>query len=195
MSIRLEMLQVARLAPKVLGPEATGLVAKFLRTQQNEDGGFKDRKGQSDLYYTVFGLDALTALQQQFDAERVRSFATSFGDGAGLDFVHLCALARCWAAIRRETLPDVSPTETLRQRLAAFRSRDGGFNATPNGARGTAYGAFLGVAAYQDLQATLPEPMELVRSLKFLETEARGPTKFSVAVRCPLALPTRQRRP
>ena len=98
-SIRLEMLQVARLAPKVLGPEVTELVAKFLRAQQSDNGGFKDRKGVSDLYYTVFGLDALTALQQPFDVERVRLFAQSFGDGAGLDFVHLCALARCWAAI------------------------------------------------------------------------------------------------
>ena len=44
MSIRLEMLQVARLAPKMLG-DATELVTKFVRAQQNADGGFKDRKG------------------------------------------------------------------------------------------------------------------------------------------------------
>ena len=98
MSIRLEMLQVARLAPKMLG-DATELVAKFVCSQQNEDGGFKDRKGASDLYYTVFGLDALVALQEPFEAERVRAYAESFGDGASLDFVHLCALARCWAAV------------------------------------------------------------------------------------------------
>jgi len=171
MSIRLEMLQVARLAPKVLGPEATELVASYLHGQQNDNGGFKDREGQSDLYYTVFGLDALTALQRPVDADRVRSFAESFGDGGGLDFVHLCALARCWAAVGREKSAGVSPASSLRQRLAAFRSRDGGFNATPNSARGTAYGAFLGVAAYQDLQASVPEPVELVRSLKLLETE------------------------
>src|SRR4051812_31389160 len=131
MSIRLEMLQVARLAPKVLGPEVTELVASFLLAQQNDDGGFKDRKGQSDLYYTVFGLDALTALQKSFDAERVRAFAESFGDGAKLDFVHLCALARCWAAVQRGASLSVSPFDAVRQRLAAFRSRDGGFNATP----------------------------------------------------------------
>src|SRR2546423_1498619 len=95
------MLQVARLAPKVLGDDAVQLVTQFLRSQQNEDGGFKDRKGKSDLYYTVFGLDALAALQQPFDKDRIRSYAESFGDGATLDFVHLCALARCWAALER----------------------------------------------------------------------------------------------
>jgi hypothetical protein len=170
------MLQVARLAPKVLGPEATELVAGFLRAQQNEDGGFNDRSGRSDLYYTVFGLDALEALQQPFDVERVRSFASSFGDGAGLDFVHLCALARCWAAVKRQVLNRSGeivepPVTALAGHISAFRARDGGFNATTGGARGTAYGAFLGVAAYQDLGMELPEPMELVRSLKFLETE------------------------
>ena len=52
-------MQVARLAPKVLGDEATQLVIRFLKSQQNDDGGFKDRTGQSDLYYTVFGLAKL----------------------------------------------------------------------------------------------------------------------------------------
>jgi len=169
MSIRLEMLQVARLAPKMLG-DATPLVANFVRSQQNEDGGFRDRKGQSDLYYTVLGLDALMGLQQPIDAERVRGYAQAFGDGASLDFVHLCALARRWSAIGTGVVP-LEVSAALANRLAIFRSRDGGFHPKPNSARGTAYGAFLGLAAYQDLSTPLPEPMELVRSLKFLETE------------------------
>jgi prenyltransferase beta subunit len=189
MSIRLEMLQVARLAPKVLGVEATELVARFLRSQQNPDGGFKDRKGQSDLYYTVFGLDALAALQQPLEAGPVRAYIESFGEGTGLDFVHLCALARSWVALERpfpNSRESRSPERTdleigapipgthrdvLLQHLAAFRSRDGGFHSAAHSARGSAYGAFLGLAAYQDLNAALPEPMELVRSLKLLETE------------------------
>jgi len=44
MSLRLEMLQVARLAPKVLG-DSTDLVRQFILHQQNADGGFKDRAG------------------------------------------------------------------------------------------------------------------------------------------------------
>ena len=164
------MLQVARLAPKILGEDAAQLVAKFLRSQQNEDGGFKDRKGTSDLYYTVFGLDALTALQQPTEADRVRAFVETFGAGAGLDFVHLCALARCWNALGKDAIPP-AVRAALGGRLKAFRARDGGFNSKPDAVRGTTYGAFLGLAAYQDLRTPLPEPPELVRSLKFLETE------------------------
>src|SRR4051812_49513647 len=56
------MLQLARLAHKSLG-EATDLVTSFLRSQFNPDGGVKDRAGNSDLYYTVFGLEGLLALR------------------------------------------------------------------------------------------------------------------------------------
>ena len=58
MSIRLEMIQVARLAPELLG-DAAGLVRSFMIKQLHDNGGFVDRKGDPDLYYTVFGLDGL----------------------------------------------------------------------------------------------------------------------------------------
>ncbi|MBI5775225.1 MAG: hypothetical protein HZA89_15995, partial [Verrucomicrobia bacterium] len=98
MSIRLEMLQVARIAPKLLG-ESTALVEAFLRRQQNPDGGFKDRTGRSDLYYTVFGLDGLLALQAELPLDSTTAYLKTFGDGDGLDFVHRCCLARAWATV------------------------------------------------------------------------------------------------
>src|SRR3982751_1273757 len=98
MSLRLEMLQVARVAPKMLGDSAD-LVREFLLKQQNPNGGFKNRIGVSDLYYTIFGLDALFALQAQFDLERAAAYLRSFESGHFLDFVHLCCLARGWATL------------------------------------------------------------------------------------------------
>ena len=53
------MLQVARLAPRLLG-ESIENVREFLDSQQT-GGGFVDRDGSPDLYYTVFGLDGLAA--------------------------------------------------------------------------------------------------------------------------------------
>ena len=87
MSLRLEMIQVARLAPKLLG-DSTELVEAFLRGQQNDNGGFSDRDGVSDLYYTVFGLDSLIALNAEIDFARLENHLQGFGDGQGLDFVH-----------------------------------------------------------------------------------------------------------
>ena len=56
------MLQIARLSPNLLG-ESCDLIRQFLTSQQLPDGGFADRSGNSDLYYTVFGLESFLALR------------------------------------------------------------------------------------------------------------------------------------
>lgn len=167
MSIRLEMLQVARLAPKLLG-DSTDLVSNFVRSQQNPDGGFKDRAGRSDLYYTVFGVDALTALRQEPPLERVQRFAQG-ADRDDLDFVHVCALIRCLTAT--QPLGTSAMANACAERVMRFRAADGGFSQTPGAKRGTAYGAFLAVSALQDLKLPVPEPQRLADSLQHLATE------------------------
>ena len=56
------MLQVARLAPTLLQSSAD-LVGGFFRERYDPAGGFTNRAGLPDLYYTVFGLEGLAALQ------------------------------------------------------------------------------------------------------------------------------------
>ena len=163
MSLRLEMLQVARLAPKMLA-DSSELVRKFFLSQQNPDGGFKDRSGRSDLYYTVFGLEGLMALQSSFDRAKVRRYLDGFG--GDLDFIHLCCLARCWAALNEK--PAGAPE--LLARVEAHRTPDGGYSVLGSANTGTAYACFLALAAYQDLGAAMPDPLRAVQSLKFLET-------------------------
>ena len=162
------MMQVARLAPKLLG-ESAELVRGFLRRQQNDDGGFKDRAGRSDLYYTVFGIDALVALQAELPVERIEVYLRNFGDGEQLDFVHLCCLARAWAAVTGKNV--TASARRLLERIETFRSRDGGYNPAGGSEFGTAYGCFLALGAYQDLRQELPEPLRMVQCLKCLETE------------------------
>ena len=159
------MLQVARLAPTQLG-ESRDLVVAFLRGHMNPDGGFQDRAGASDLYYTVFGLDALVALQQRLPVAETGAYLDRFGDGAGLDFVHLACLARGWAALRR--LPDASSIDRVVARLEECRSDDGGYSTMPRSADGTSYAAFLAMGAYEDIGRELPQPERLAGSLSGL---------------------------
>jgi prenyltransferase beta subunit len=159
------MLQVARLAPKQLG-ESRDLVSTFLRESINPDGGFRDRAGASDLYYTVFGLDALIALQEPLPVEETSRYLERFGDGVGLDFVHLACLARAWAALRRR--PDPVFADRLLARIETCRHAGGGYATTPAAGHGSAYGAFLAMGAYQDLGRPLPEPQRLLASLQRL---------------------------
>jgi hypothetical protein len=164
------MLQVARLAPKQLG-ESRDLVAAFLRSHTNPDGGFQDRAGASDLYYTVFGLDALIALQEEVPAEETAAFLRTW-DPASLDFVHAACLARAWAAIRRSPHPDV-----IRQVLAGIescRSADGGYATAAGALHGTAYAAFLALGAYEDFGRTMPAPEQVMTSIRRLRAADGG---------------------
>lgn len=170
------MLQVARLAPKLLG-ESTELVEEFLCRQQNEDGGFKDRAGESDLYYTTFGIDGLLALQAKLPVARIETYLAGFGSGEDLDFVHLCCLARAWAAVSHQGSTEPLLTQrrgAMLRRLESFRSQDGGYGPTARAEFGTAYGCFLALGASQDLKTDLPEPLRLAQCLKFLETKDGG---------------------
>ena len=162
------MLQVARLARQLLG-ESSQLVVDYLRSQINSDGGFKDRSGKSDLYYTVFGLQALCALQAELPTISTKEYLHTFGGGESLDFVHLTCLARCWAMMSDGSLREPARNELL-NRLESFRSRDGGYHDASDSEHGTTYGCFLAIAAHQDLQANSPNEDGLRHCLKSLQT-------------------------
>jgi len=168
MSLRLEMLQVGRVAPKVLG-ESADLVRNFLLSQQNPDGGFQDRDGQSDLYYTVFGMDALAVFHAEPDLTAVESFLLKYKEGEGLDLVHLSCLCRCWGTLGKDRMPK-GLRKALLTRLEAFRKSCGGWDNNPKREHGTAYGSFLALGAYQDLGKLPPKPLRILQSLKHLET-------------------------
>ncbi len=167
MSLRLEMLQVARVAPKLLG-ESAELVRDFLARQIGADGAGRDRDGRPDLYYTIFALAGLQAMQAELPVARVETFLSSFGGGENLDFVHLGALARCWAAVgvpMRGGLAD-----QVLERIERHRTADGGYDADVGERFGNAYACFVALGAYQDLGREILEPLRMVQCLKFLET-------------------------
>lgn len=176
MSLRLEMLQVARLAPRVLG-DASDLVRVFLQRQWSPSGAGRDRGGRDDLYYTIFVLAGLQALQAETPDAGVEAYLRSFGAGETLDFVHLGALARSWAAIGMERMPAGLAGEIL-ARIEAFRTPDGGYDGEQGSEHGSPYGCFLALGAYQDLHVALPEPLRMVQCLKFLETPDGGWTNL-----------------
>ena len=172
MSTRLHQLQVARLSPTLLG-EAADLVAAFVESTHTSQGGFADRAGKCDLYYTVFAVEGLLALQRDLPVDALRSYLQTLGDGDGLDLIHLGCLARVWAAIGRDGLDDAT-RRAMVDRIARFRSGDGGFNQDIGEARGTSYAGFIGFAAYEDLGATLPDADRLAASVQSLADASGG---------------------
>lgn len=174
MSLRLEMLQVARLAPTLLG-DSSALIRDFLLGELNDDGGFRGRDGASDLYYTVFGVDSLTALQVDLPAARLAGFIDRFtlDEIEALDLVHAACLARCRAALADGASHSIS-VDRLQARIAACRSGDGGFGHNPQSESGTVYGCFLALGAQQDLGVDLEDVDHAVAFINSMRTADGG---------------------
>ena len=166
MSLRLQLLQIARLAPRLLA-DSTPLVRDFFARQFNEIGAACDRGGKPDLYYTIFALAGAQAMDAPIPKDQTRQWLATFQNGEALDLVHLGALARCWAATGGVEKEIAAP---ILARIEQFRQPDGGYNSTPNAEFGTAYDAFVALGAYEDLSARPPDSINLIRSLKRLET-------------------------
>ena len=162
------MLQVARLAPNLLG-DSGELIGKFLSSQLCSDGGFADRDGHSDLYYTVFGLESFLALRLAPPMASVKSYLKAFGAGEDLDFVHLTCLGRCWATVSQGDFR-LFPMEAILHRIETFRSGDGGYAQNPGVDAGSVYAAFLALGVYEDFHIPAPGPSRLVESLHSLRS-------------------------
>lgn len=165
------MLQVARLAPTML-EGATERVIEFFETQAHEGGGFRDRAGNPDLYYSVFGLEGRLALQVSAPQELTTSYLTGFGDGGELDFVHGACLARCWASMDVPMAP--AHSEGLLTAMETCRTPDGGYGAHPDAEHGTIYHSFLALGVYQDLGRQLPHSERLLDVVAGLRTDDGG---------------------
>ncbi len=178
MSFRLQMLQVARAAPKVLG-ESTSLVERFLHSQVSKVGGVLDRDGKPDLYYTVFGIEGLLALRAELPATQIQNWLTGFGSGESLDFVHLCCLARCRAAMSQHP-PDHEWRAAIAGRLEKYRTPGGGYHPASGRAQGSAYGCLLAAAAYEDIGLPLPDAGQVKACMDALICSAGGWTNEAI---------------
>lgn len=160
------MLQVARLAPSLL-PDTSDCVVSFLRSQAHPSGGFRNRDGEPDLYYTVFGLEALLAMRAELPAAATIEYLRGCGGGGSLDLVHVACLARCWAS-----MPAGSLDAGLRDRILRRLSKLAGDGAS--GADRTIYNWFLIAGAFQDLGAPVPDPAALLDAVRALQTPDGG---------------------
>jgi len=149
----------------VLGRSAE-LVGRYLLSQINSDGGFRARDGRSDLYYTLFGAEALVGLNGDVPVERIAAFLRQFSDVESLDIVHLASLVRCLADLSQ---PFDSQLKKLFIRwLSRYRSADGGYDTKIDSETGTMYGCFLAVGLSQDLGVDVPAPDKLLGCIESL---------------------------
>lgn len=172
MTIRQEMIKALSRSKIAMGDSIVSVI-NFLTTNINPDGGFKGRDKNSDIYYTHFGLEALIALDADFQREQVRNFIQSFTEKEPADLVHLTALIRCMANLYDNKI-DEQLREKLTKGLETYRSKDGGFANEINAQYGTAYGCFFALDAYQDLKIDMPDCDRFIKCIHSLEIADGG---------------------
>lgn len=165
----------------VIDDDARTEIAGFLRGRQNADGGFQDRSGGSDLYYTHFALEALHALDEPLPVADVRRYL----DGQpvpDLDLVHLACFLRIGARLGLAE-------EFARHAawLERWRTHDGGYTERPGAASASPYGCFLAALAYSSLQVPVPSLDSLRVCLFRLHAETTPQAAALTALRVVLA--------
>jgi geranylgeranyl transferase type-2 subunit beta len=163
-----------RLAAGIAGlpEEVRDRHAAYLLSSQRADGGFAGREGDSDLYYTGFGLRSLAVLGQLYGppAQRAAAFLKDrlTGRESIVDFLSL---------IYGATLLDVSAGINIfaeiatdwRQAVAAaldqLRREDGGYAKGSEGTASSTYHTFLVLLCLELIEQPVPDPDSIVRFL------------------------------
>ena len=175
---------VARLAiglEKISAAERKRSVSFFL-SQQQADGGFCGRAGNSDLYYTAFALRGLAILG--CDDEPVSKRAVGYLRGqlqqsvSVIDLISLIFAARLLesqmgASVFSDAANDWATS--VAHLFETLRRPDGGYAKTAEGHASSTYQTFLIALAYELLELPLPEPN---RAAEFLLGQQRDDGGF-----------------
>jgi prenyltransferase beta subunit len=174
MTIRMEMLTAAARAKNLLGSSARN-VLDFTLGQFNPDGGFKSRGEQSDLYYTVFGIEILKSLDAEIPYELISNYLGGFKIEE-LDLVHLSSLIRCYANLSDFTgkgIIDGLQQSTIWQ-MQKYLADDGGYNTISNTQDCNLYGCFLAMGIYQEIGLPSTDKEKLIDRILSFQQEDGG---------------------
>jgi geranylgeranyl transferase type-2 subunit beta len=140
----------------------------YLRSAQNDDGGWSGREGGSDLYYTGFALRSLSILGALTPdiARRANGFLksslaqqTSVVDFFSLLYGILLIQLHDGGDVLTDSPPDWP--DRVAAMLETFRTRDGGYAKAVGAVSGSTYHTFLVGLCYQLLGRSLPRPDEV----------------------------------
>jgi len=145
-TIRQDMIEALGRGLRAAGPDKEKMLS-YLGSLQNPDGGFRGRSNASDLYYSVFATEPLLTAGSGCDQSALAGYLKTI-DPSRLDFIHLCCLIRLMGNL---TVLDEATASMLKHSLDVFRCEDGYFHHVEPAARGSVYGAFMAMGAYQEL--------------------------------------------
>lgn len=170
MTIKREMIDTAGKARELLG-SSLDLVLDYVKQQQNPDGGFRGRSAESDLYYTVFGNDILTAFKTDSQYP-ITNFISNVKTNLDSDFVNLCSFISLVTSV--ENSMSTQNVKDFQNLLEKYRSQDGGYSINKNNIHGSVYGCFLAYSAYENLGLVPANKDMILNCIEKLRAEDGG---------------------
>ena len=164
--------------------------AEYLKAAQRADGGFSGREGDSDLYYTAFGLRSLAMLGELYGppAERAAAFLQPRLTGHEsvidlLSVIYCAKLLELSAGIDVWTESASGWRDAVAATLEGLRRDDGGYAKTSQGGAGSTYHSFLVLLCRQLIDRPLPQPERLVAFILSRRQAAGGFGELRVSQR------------
>jgi geranylgeranyl transferase type-2 subunit beta len=153
-----------------LPAEARARHQAFVLSRQNADGGFSGRDGGSDLYYTGFAVRTLAVLEvlTAEDCRRIAGFLRSC-QRMQVSVIDLVSWLYCALVVQAASGIDVLQNfdrewpARLAEVLESFRTKDGGYAKTHEGALGSTYHSFLVAVCYELIGKPIPHSPKLVQ--------------------------------
>ena len=164
--------------------------ADYLLAAQQDDGGFRGRDVDSDLYYTSFALRGLAILGQLYGepAERAAEFLRKqvATHQTIVDFFSLfysSSLVKNAAGIDIFADHDATWPDKVALLLNSLRRDDGGFAKAPEGKFGSTYNTFLVMLVLQLIQRPIERPEAILKYLGSQLVEDGGWREIRVSKR------------
>jgi len=174
-----EILKALFKAKDLLSDEALKEIRSFIISQKCEPGGFKDRAGKPDIYYSVFAYTLALAYDINLNVEKEQEFLETWNKEYDLDLVHAVCYIRCYLllqviqqkqrfGLKIESLNSEGFLANLAMKnlikkskkncrvqfelINTYKSKDGGYNHNRQAAdHATVYASFLVWTLFQDL--------------------------------------------
>ena len=153
----------------------------FLLSQQTDEGGFRGREGDADLYYTGFAIRALDVIGK-LNEEICQSISPFLLSKAGSTLNVIDLVSWIYSALMMQIAGGIDIVQNLpadwREKVSSMfeqtRTSDGGYAKALNGAKGSTYQSFLVSLTYQLIGMDLPNPNDLIRFVHDRQREDGG---------------------
>lgn len=166
----LETFEVMSRSKRRLTDSAKTKMQQYLLSQAGRDGGFFNRRQETDLYYTLFGLFCSLILDVDLAWDSQEKYLNNF-EVEALSLVDLSCLLKSHILLkgRKGLTLTKKEIEAFVLSIHKFQTNNGSFSYDGQG-QGFPYAVFLALNFYQDLGIDVPNNQQLLKAMENYRT-------------------------